>query len=523
MTFAEGYFPVIDEKSYSIKVLLPCSHSNLGHSPCNPKGNCFLGKNGLEGRRGNCTLCDKGYEGRLCSKCACKARDSCYFRSHAQCIQCQEYTIVEIALTIIGFFAVLVIFAVFQNSPLARLLLTIALVVLALSLNANSWLYFNLLLIFIVLVPLTSSGTSSGLIKIAILYFQTISSIMPSFLIRKLSTLFSTINLSNLRFIGFMCIFPEYLGMSNHSLSNKFIISIFAPAAVFLLIFFFMCLKKLVTVCFKIEIEQISFKKQCALAIVFVSYFSFFNAASLFISVFSCKKDPLGYSYMNALPYQTVRCYSDEWYIMLKAASIGFCLFILLPVVIFSFLLHKFKDSLHEKRTACWLGYLYASYKPKDNSNQHISFFQGRFWSYFEVLFMIYRFVLAVSISIPDSDSILKPIGIMIVLFAIIPVFLFIKPYILYADNILAFTTICSLIITLFISMAISQSAEDLTFPSIMIGLVNGCTVLAFIIMVILRARKDFRSHWQNFKLYLIAAYTRLRKIRLFRRKEDIF
>ena len=522
MSFQKGYFPVVDKNASSAQSLLPCSWTSIKYSPCNPKGNCFFGRKGLASTTGKCTLCAKGYEGRLCSKCTCKARDSCYFNSHAQCIPCKVFSKVELALTVIAFLAVLVLFAIFQQNSMVRLLLTAALVALALSLNSNSWLYFNVLLLFILLSPMTGSGTSSGLVKVAIIYFQTVSSVVPPYLIRRLSNLFTTVNVSNLKFVGFVCVFPELLGIPKYSLANKFIVSTFAPAAVLVIILIFLCVKKLARACFRIEVHEQSFAKQVALVMIFVSYFSFFNAASLFISVFSCKKDPLGRRYMNAQTYQSVLCYGDEWHIMFKTACVGFCLFILLPILVFCILLYRFKGSLYEETTASWLGYLYTSYKPKEDELHFTSWFGRQFWSFFEVLFMSYRFILAVSISVPDSDSIWRPIGMGIVLFSILPVFLFIKPYTRPTDNIIAFVTILSLIFTLFASTTITQSAEDLTPAWILIALVNACTILMFVVLTIARAWDDLRNSWKKLKLGLVALYTRLKNIRLFRKENDL-
>ena len=340
---------------------------------------------------------------------------------------------------------------------------------------------------------------------------------MPPALILQLSNLYSTLNLTNLKVLGLVCVFPSLLGMSDNSLSNTFTISIFAPAAVFLLIFFFLIVKKLIKRCLRIENEEASLKKQTASAMIFIAYFSFFNASTLFISTFSCKTDPSGDSYMNSKPYQSVRCYSEEWYIMLKAASAGCCLFILLPLLIFSFLLHKCKDSLHEPSTASWLGYLYTSYKPNDNMMVHTS------WRFFEILFMVYRFVLAVSISIPESDSIWKPIGTMIVLLAIIPVFLFIKPYTYHSDNVAAFIAILSLIFTLFVATTINPSSQDPTIALIIIMLVNIVIVLMFIGLILGRGRESIKAHWKELKSSIVGIYVRLKRIKddIFHRNED--
>ena len=144
MSFPKGYFPIMDAKTGIVKGLVLCSWTNIKKSPCNPNGDCFFGRKGLQAASGKCNLCAPGYEGRLCSKCACKSRDSCYFNSHSQCILCRVFTKTELAVTVIVFLLVLGLFALFQSSPLTRLLLTVALVIIALSLNTNSWLYFNI-------------------------------------------------------------------------------------------------------------------------------------------------------------------------------------------------------------------------------------------------------------------------------------------------------------------------------------------------------------------------------------------
>lgn len=510
-----NFYPVTDDAG-TLKGLEECNPILVNYSlaACNPKDDCLYGKNGLEAESGgNCTLCAKGCEGRLCSKCSC-TQNECFYHSHIQCLPCKKMSTTSVTLFFVALFITLTLFAMFHDSSLIRLLLIILLVSLALTLESGSWLYLNFLVVFILLIPATSNGLSSGLVKSLVFYLQTIPAIIPPYWYFLATNWFSRISFSNVNFIGLVCLFPQILGISKHAHLYRFILSLCAPVIIFLFVLIFLVFKEIVLyICRKTGLRRtssVSMRTQILFSLVFIAYFSYFNASTLVISVFSCSADASGYEFMTSQNYRSVRCHTTEWQGMVIAAIIAGFVLILLPLLTFTFLLKTHKVSLNDPSLTAWLGYLYVSYKPAEVSSS--SRVRNALWLYFEVFYMIYRFSLASCLAIQNGISQLL---VVVLLIALLPVFAGLKPYSRPVDNYAAFASTVSLIITLFVTVLSKSPTEpfNITFLLFSVLALNGLTIFMHIVLIIWYGKENLKNNAHSLKERVLSYYDRMTEV----------
>jgi hypothetical protein len=194
---------------------------------------------------------------------------------------------------------------------------------------------------------------------------------------------------------------------------------------------------------------------------------------------------------------------------MVIAAAIGGFFLVVLPLVVFTILLFRHRHSLADPVLSSWLGYLYTSYRPKEDTMASNPRAVMCFYS--EVLYMVFRFALAASLSIPNNQSPWKPIINAMLLIAILPVFLGFKPYTRPIDNHAAFTCIIVLIITLFVTVQIDNKAavEDVTIFEVLILAINGLTVVMFFVLIVWCGRGELQRNVNNIKEWVNHYYTR--------------
>ncbi len=390
MSFKSGFYPVPMERRFDaiyVKGLEPCIWVHDKFSPCNPNGNCAyidsilvgLGNNASNnGSNQWCTLCAEGYMDRLCSKCNCTSgkASSCYFHSHKRCTKCTSAPKWQVAALIILSFIVIVSYGWFNENTLVRLLLLVIAVAFLLACEASSWFYYETLFISIILLPATTNGLSSGLVKSLIFFLQTLSTIAVNILPPTIVNIIGHLQFINLQPVGLVCLFPQTFGASKHAAINEFIVHLCAPYIIFAAQCAVLSIKAVINKCrgcqcviengnlIKCQKCKSNIKQEILFSIIFITYFAFFNAATGIASVFHCHQDAAMDNYLVTRPY--IQCGSYEQQLMQGIALLCGIFFLLIPIIVFTALLYLYKHRLwnEDDDIRKWLGYLYLSYKP---------------------------------------------------------------------------------------------------------------------------------------------------------------
>ena len=514
MSFGHGYFPVSKDgldTIESVAGLEPCIwNEKKNKSACNPNGDCYYGREGLAGKgpSGKCQLCEEGYSHRLCSYCDCSVgvNSSCYYRFHDECIKCRHANPYVLLGYGIGAVIVLMFYAWFYENTLARTCLVFVMFVIILTLGSGSWFELNLLIISLIIVPVTYDGLSSGLIKSLIFFLQTESVIAASAFPNWWTTIAGKLQFVNLRFVGLVCLFPEQLGASSDSTLHGTILSLCAPIVVFIAICIFLAIKGCM------HRRQMGWKKisyQIRFSIIFILYFSFFNASTVIISIFNCVQDASGNYYLE--PHPWLECKGPEYDKLTILAIVGGIVFIAIPPVAFSILLFRYSDRLYTRQVKPWLGYLYICYRPEETANMAMVTlsYKQKLWCFAEILFMLLRFILAVCISIPHNSSIWKNVYIIMALLVILSAYFFLKPYSRRAENILACVSIMVLILSFIASIQLNAMWTDRTYIRdnkeetalrCFVFVINAALVIAFSIGIIHQTKRELTRNWRAVK-----------------------
>ena len=330
--------------------------------------------------------------------------------------KCITYETIEITLAICGFFIVLSLFALLHDATIMRIAIFITMISLSLALSEDSWMYLSFLLVFTLLFIFTGASTSARFVKSFIFFMQTYYAIFP-ILLQELSRLLTMLRASSLHFTTLPCIFQDSLIHSVKRRWNNLVCSFCAPLVALFIILCFILLRRILRLCIRKSRNDTPFVDQCAFAVVFVAYYSFFNSSTLAFNTFC--NSPLN---------------SEEY----KLAIFGLIAFGLLPFVVFTSLLYKYRSNLDDERVLSWLGYLYRSYRPEND-------FGRKRWQYYEIWFMCFRFTLALILTLMETVwKFLLVIGVLLLM----AVFYYkMTPFTDIWANFVALVPICSLII----------------------------------------------------------------------------
>ena len=289
--------------------------------------------------------------------------------------KCAIYESTEVTLAICGFFIVLSLFALFHDATIMRIAISITMIALSLALSEDSWMYLSFLLVFILLFIFTGASTSARFVKSFIFFMQTYYTIFPP-LVKELSRLLTILRFNSLHFTTLPCIFQDSLIYSVKRRWNNLVCSFCAPLVALFIILCFILLRRILRLCIRKSRNDTPFVDQCAFAVVFVAYYSFFNSSTLAFNTFC--NSPLN---------------GEER----TLAIFGLIAFGLLPFVVFTSLLYKYRSNLDDERVLSWLGYLYRSYRPEND-------FGRKRWQYYEIWFMCFRFTLSLILTLIEAD-----------------------------------------------------------------------------------------------------------------------
>ena len=297
--------------------------------------------------------------------------------SHSYYTICKKYDSSEIVLAVCVFYVVLASFTLFHDYVVMRIALFLAFISLPFVFSENSWLPLTFLSIFILLFIFTGAKTRAKYTKSFIFFMQTYTAMFPP-LLKGIDKLYTALRFSSLHFTTLPCIFQESLINSKNSRQNSLICSFCAPLIALLIITFFILFKRLLKKYIgSAQNDVSSLKNQFFFALVFVAYYSFFNASILAFKTFN------NYSIRET---ET------------QLAVFGLIAFALLPIAVFASLLHRYRNSLNDEGVLSWLGYLYKSYMPDSDYGRSTK------WHYYEIYFMCFRILLSLPLTLIQPD-----------------------------------------------------------------------------------------------------------------------
>ncbi len=373
MSFPRGFYPVYNDSNdtlldtNNVVGLEECAWVNNTFSACNPYELCRFNQYELVGIKTgeNCKLCAEGYLDRLCSRCDCSQHNNtnittCYYKSNDECLLCDKASTTALVFIVAILIAVIAIYTFFEEYPVVRLFFVVLMGLLLLTLQVGSSFYLEILLLCIFLIPATTNGLNSGFMHSFIFYMQTLLAIGENILPFWLSQVYGRLEIINVKMVGLVCIFPDLLGRDKNAILYQYLVSLFAPVFVFLVVLVLLLLRGIFNKC---RTGRFEIKSKIFFSLTYIAYFSYFNAATLVTSIFNCVKDSTGHSYLNIYPY--VNCGSETWKLLLVTAVFGGIFLLVLPFTVFTILLYRNRDKLSNPHFQSWLGHLYMSYAPK--------------------------------------------------------------------------------------------------------------------------------------------------------------
>lgn len=431
MTIKQGYWPSpVSTKSTH---LVRCSESPyVGEElACNPTGKCrcWIEKDASQNTTqsswitvclGSC-VCHKGNTDRFCSRC----KDN-YFKQARICLPCPDnkYSIyVLVGLSVITVVLLVLSFVWYNTRRVLSVVISLSQIVLLVLLVflhiIPSWLFE--LNFVVVLIGLAGRGkVARGLIKICIFYFQTLDALVASTNVWPTEVILAQHYVSsvfNLRFSGLACLLPVLFTPIGELVSIMLL-----PLVIILIIWMFSCLAwgycKLRGDENRIKRIQYSCR-QLTIVCLNLTYFPIVTKTAAALA--TCGKDDQFY-FMRVAPW--VECGSPTHNALIAIACVSFVLGVIgIPFGIFLPLLQwaikKRRNLERDSQEAIdsWLGSIYLPYKTQ-------------FRSYFEILFLLRRMLIAFSLALITGSSSFQTMAVCCVLLAAVSFHFFFRPFV---------------------------------------------------------------------------------------------
>lgn len=400
MEMNEGYWPSAGDKN--VTHLVKCSRA-LGinyqeNTSCNPTGkcNCSL-KEGNTICRKSC-LCSNGSEDRFCSRC-----EDGYYKQGILCHACPKEKIsvyVLVALVVLTMVFLILAFTVFYKkrrslSVVFAFLQIIVLAILALFHFIPSWLLE--LSIIALIVGLAGRGKAArGIIKISIFYFQTLDAMISNSDVwppEVLETQRYISSVLNLRFSGLACVMPSLFAPLGELLS-LILLPVICITAIWLcygMCYFVLRLRHLLD-------RRFPLRNSCLQLSIVSLNIMYFPIVKKTASVLAPCRDDNGYHYLLEAPW--IECNGHLYNLLQAFGWLAVVLYVIgVPFGVFLPLLRmkvSTRDQLtpqKQKTLDSWLGSIYLPYRRE-------------FRSYYEIVFLLRRMLVAFSLSfIPRASS----------------------------------------------------------------------------------------------------------------------
>ena len=438
MIIKEGYWP--SSRGQNVTHLVRCSQG-LGTSPhvntgCNPTGSCDceIDRGWLTERKRAIdrpsTFCDKsclclrGSKDRFCSLC-----ENGYYKQGILCYACpKSKTSVYILAVLVVLSMVLIILGFFLYEKKRFLSIAfvfsqiILLTVLAMLQIIPAWLLeLNIIALF---VGLAGRGKAArGILKTSVFYFQTVDALLSNtdiWPVEVLETQRYIGNVFNFRFSGLACVFPRLFTPLGELASL-----ILLPVICILGIWLYFGLGCLVGNIFKLrnlQERRLRLRNTSLQLSIMTLNFTYFPIVKKTASVLAHCGEDNSYRYLREAPW--MECEGHVYTILQVVGWLALVLYVIgVPLGVFLPLLRinnvATRDQLppQEQETLdSWLGSIYLPYKKA-------------FQSYFEIIFLVRRMLIAFSLSFITRASSFQTIAVCFVLLVSLCFQLFFRPF----------------------------------------------------------------------------------------------
>ena len=433
MVMDVGYWP--SSRDQNVTHLVQCSQA-LGASPqvntsCNPTGTCKCGVQWLkEGNKSiakpstvcsKSCLCRKGSKDRFCSLC-----EDGYYKQGILCYACPKTkTSIYILVSLVVFTMVLLSLAFLFFYEKKRFLSVvfvfaqiILLAVLAMLHIIPGWLVeLNVIVLFIGLAG--RGKTARGVLKISVFYFQTLDALVSNTDVwphEVLETQRYIGNVFNFRFSGLACQLPRLFTPLGELLSL-----ILLPVICIVGIWLYYSLGCAALWLRNALDRRFRLKETCSQLSIASLNLTYFPIVKKTASVLARCGEDNNYHYLLEAPW--LECKGKDYSILQVFGWLALVLYVIgVPFGVFLPLLRikaAKRDQLAPQEQATldsWLGSIYLPYKKE-------------FRSYFEILFLLRRMLIAFSLSFIQRASPFQTIAVCFVLLASLCFQLLFKPF----------------------------------------------------------------------------------------------
>ena len=425
MIIKKGYWP--SSLHGNVTHLVRCSQalgtSALVNTSCNPTGSCECGidpdwlreTNGAIDRPfitcNKSCLCQKGSRDRFCSLC-----EHGYYKQGILCYACRKSKASVYIIAVLLILSIMLITLGFFFYEKKRFLSVtfvcsqiIILTVLAMLQIIPAWLLeLNVIALFI---GLAGRGKGArGIMKTSVFYFQTFDALLSNtdvWPVEVLETQRYIGNVFNFRFSGLACEFPS-LFTPLGELASLLIL----PLICILLVWFYFTLGYLVFKIFEypnLEERRLRLRNTCLQLSVMTLNFTYFPIVKKTASTLAHCGEDNGQRYLREAPW--MECEGYDYTILQVLGWLALPLYVIgVPFGLFLPLLHFNKVARrHEmpqqdqESLDSWLGSIYLPYKEE-------------FRSYFEIIFLLRRMLIAFALSLINRASSFQTIAVCFVL-----------------------------------------------------------------------------------------------------------
>ena len=503
MVMNAGYWP--SSRDNNVTHLVECTRAlginALESTACNPTGTCDCS---IEWeKKGNKTtikpstvcrqscLCRNGSKERFCSSC-----EDGFYKQGMLCYHCpQNNTNVYVLIALVVLTVALIIVAftfLYKRNRFLSISFVFAqisiLVVLAMLKKIPGWLVeLNTVALFLGLVG--RGKAARGILKIGVFYFQTMDALISNTDVWPndvLETQRYISNVFNIRFSGLACVIPQLFTPLGELLTV-----ILLPVICIVGIWLCYCLGCAVLKLRNSYDRRFRFHNTCSQLSIVALNLTYFPIVKKTASVLARCGEDNGYHYLREAPW--LNC-SGPIYTMLQAFGwlalivyvIGIPFGVFLPLLRIKVAKREQLLQREQETLDSWLGSLYLPYKKQ-------------FRSYFEILLILRRLLIAFSLSFIPRASSFQTIAVCSVLLTSLCIQLVFRPFKdSYQKIALENSTETLVLLTLHFSfmnaryvvlnLASSSSSSSIVWMLVVVNGVVLCTIVLCIIVLLGRS-----------------------------------
>ncbi|XP_015751639.1 PREDICTED: putative leucine-rich repeat-containing protein DDB_G0281931 [Acropora digitifera] len=420
MMINAGYWP--SSRDQNVTHMVKCSHvlgtSSLVNTSCNPRGTCFCGLQWLvDGNSANSRpstvckkscLCHKGSKDRFCSKC-----EEGFYKQGILCYPCPKTELsvyILVVLVVLTMVLLILAFAVFYEkkrflSVVFAFVQIILVAVFSMLRIIPGWLLE--LNVVALIVGLAGRGKHTrGILKISVFYFQTLDALISNtneiWPLELLESQRYIGNVFNFQFSGLACTFPSLFTPLGGLVSL-----ILLPIVCIMGILLYYALGYALLTIRGLPVRRSQLRNSClqlSIMLLNLTYFPIVKKTAAALA--HCGKDG-SYRYLLEAPW--MECSGHTYTLLQVFGWLALVMYVLgIPFGVFFPLLRKKvakRDQLapqDKKSLDSWLGSIYLPYKEA-------------FRSYFEILVLLRRMLIAFSLSLIPRLSSFQTIAVCLV------------------------------------------------------------------------------------------------------------